>query len=73
MLKNPEDYPDPDNFIPERFLDQDGNINPDVRDPSTIAFGFGRRCVPREQLHLIPAHPTALPVFVQGNSLPSTS
>ncbi|TCD67847.1 hypothetical protein EIP91_011909 [Steccherinum ochraceum] len=46
MMKNPEDYPDPDDFKPERFLDAEGNINPDVRDPRTIAFGFGRRICP---------------------------
>ena len=29
-------------FNPDRFL-RDGALNPDVRDPSQIAFGFGRR------------------------------
>ncbi|THH30750.1 hypothetical protein EUX98_g3442 [Antrodiella citrinella] len=52
MLKNPEDYPEPDQFRPERFLDKDGNIDPLVRDPTTIAFGFGRRiCVGRHFSH----------------------
>ncbi|KAI0078413.1 CyP450 monooxygenase [Panus rudis PR-1116 ss-1] len=42
MLHDPEEYPDPHAFKPERYI-KDGRINPDVRDPSTIAFGFGRR------------------------------
>ncbi|KAJ3555335.1 hypothetical protein NM688_g2640 [Phlebia brevispora] len=32
-----------DSFDPERYLDKEGRINPEVRDPSTIVFGFGRR------------------------------
>ena len=31
-------------FQPERYL-KDGQINPDVRDPGSVAFGFGRRSV----------------------------
>lgn len=42
MLHDPEEYPQPDLFKPERFI-KDGKINPNVRDPSTIIFGFGRR------------------------------
>ncbi|THH30968.1 hypothetical protein EUX98_g3209 [Antrodiella citrinella] len=45
ILHNPEEYPNPEAFIPERFL-KDGQINPDVRDPSSAAFGFGRRICP---------------------------
>lgn len=37
------EYPEPDTFLPERFLDENGNINKDVRDPLSVAFGFGRR------------------------------
>ncbi|TCD64420.1 hypothetical protein EIP91_004101 [Steccherinum ochraceum] len=46
MLHNPKDYPDPQTFRPERFLTADGIINADVRDPTAIAFGFGRRICP---------------------------
>jgi len=49
MLQNEEDYPEPHEFKPERFI-KDGKINPGVRDPSTIAFGFGRRVCPGQFL-----------------------
>lgn len=43
LLKDEEYYPDPDVFLPERFL-KDGKINPKVADPIPN-FGFGRRFV----------------------------
>ncbi|KAH8091049.1 cytochrome P450 [Cristinia sonorae] len=43
MSHDEKDYPDPEIFKPERFLNADGNIDPTVRDPTTLAFGFGRR------------------------------
>ena len=43
-MHDPKAYPNPEVFEPERFL-QDGRINKGVRDPSEVAFGFGRRCV----------------------------
>jgi cytochrome P450 len=44
MLHNEEDYPNPHQFMPERYLDADGKLNDrGVPLPSTIAFGFGRR------------------------------
>lgn len=42
MLHNPDDYPNPHEFIPERYI-KDGKIDPSVRDPGSITFGFGRR------------------------------
>ena len=44
MLHDPTVYPNPEEFVPGRFL-KDGRLNPDVRDPTRIAFGFGRRLV----------------------------
>ncbi|KAH9937813.1 CyP450 monooxygenase [Epithele typhae] len=40
-----EVYPDPETFRPERFL-KDGRLDPDVRDPRSIVFGYGRRECP---------------------------
>lgn len=45
MLHEPERYPNPLEFSPERFLDQ----NPQ-EDPRTMCFGFGRRICPGLQL-----------------------
>ncbi|KAI0767230.1 CyP450 monooxygenase [Fomes fomentarius] len=43
--RDPNVYHDPEAFMPERFL-KDGRLNPGVRDPATIAFGYGRRICP---------------------------
>ncbi len=42
ITRDPTMYPNPEKFDPERYL-KDGKPNPDVTDPTTIAFGFGRR------------------------------
>ncbi|KAI5897652.1 cytochrome P450 [Schizophyllum commune H4-8] len=39
-------YPDPDSFKPERFLTASGALDPTVRNPRDIVFGFGRRVCP---------------------------
>lgn len=44
MLRDPVEYPEPDRFNPDRFI-KDGKLNEDVRDPTTMSFGFGRRYV----------------------------
>lgn len=46
MAHNESKYPNPHEFIPARFLNDDGTLNHD--DVENIAFGFGRRiCVGR--------------------------
>ena len=42
MLHNENEYPDASAFKPERFI-KDGQLDSNIRDPATIAFGFGRR------------------------------
>ena len=37
-------YPNAHIFNPNRFL-KDGQINPDVKDPERLTFGYGRRYV----------------------------
>jgi len=45
ILHDPKRYPEPEEFRPERYL-KDGQINPEVLDPTVIAFGAGRRICP---------------------------
>ncbi|KAK7688871.1 hypothetical protein QCA50_007561 [Cerrena zonata] len=52
ILHNPDDYPEPELFKPERYLAADGSINPDVMDPSASCFGYGRRICPGRFLSL---------------------
>ena len=42
ILHDPNVYPDPDSFNPDRFL-KDGKINPLVFNPEDRVFGSGRR------------------------------
>ncbi|KZV94637.1 cytochrome P450, partial [Exidia glandulosa HHB12029] len=47
ILRNEEIYPEPNSFIPERFL-KGGRLDPTVPDPRIPVFGWGRRvCVGR--------------------------
>jgi cytochrome P450 len=50
ILHDPEDYPDPDTFKPERYLTPEGKLDPNVRDPRVACFGFGRRICPGRHL-----------------------
>ncbi|KDR66580.1 hypothetical protein GALMADRAFT_1146457 [Galerina marginata CBS 339.88] len=49
MLFDEDEYPDPSTFKPERFL-KNGQLNPAIRDPALMAFGFGRRMCPGVQV-----------------------
>lgn len=40
MLRDETVYPEPEKFLPERFL-KDGQLDPDIQDPTHV-FGFGR-------------------------------
>ncbi|KAH9889804.1 CyP450 monooxygenase [Cubamyces lactineus] len=46
ILHDPREYEDPDEFRPERFLEDDGTPKAGIRDPTDLAFGFGRRVCP---------------------------
>ena len=44
ILHDPETYPDPEEFKPERFLNEDGSVKD---DPTLVlAFGAGKRICP---------------------------
>ncbi|PAV19459.1 cytochrome P450 [Pyrrhoderma noxium] len=50
MTHDPQAYPYPDEFIPERFEDHTHNPTGKVQpDPSNLVFGFGRRICPGRQ------------------------
>ena len=43
MSRDPEVYSNPEMFMPERFLDADGQLDVSKGDPTEFMFGFGRR------------------------------
>lgn len=43
MLHDEQVFPQPDKFIPERYLGKDESEYDRSKDPSILAFGFGRR------------------------------
>jgi cytochrome P450 len=44
ILHDPEIYPDPEEFKPERFLNEDGSVR---EDPTlSLVFGIGKRICP---------------------------
>ena len=48
ILHNPDLYPEPEKFMPERFLNEDGTFRD---DPTiTLAFGAGKRICPGRHL-----------------------
>ncbi|KAJ2915292.1 hypothetical protein MD484_g5148, partial [Candolleomyces efflorescens] len=52
LMHNEEDFPNPMEFKPERFLNSDGSLNESIRDPATAVFGFGRRLCPGRYIAL---------------------
>jgi len=47
VLQNPENYKNPEEFIPDRFLDEQGKLR---KDPMCIPFSTGKRACPGESL-----------------------
>ncbi|KAM5539391.1 hypothetical protein V8D89_006843 [Ganoderma adspersum] len=45
ITHDPERYPEPERFIPERFL-KDDKLDTNAIDPTGVVFGFGRRICP---------------------------
>ncbi|KAI0366428.1 cytochrome P450 [Pilatotrama ljubarskyi] len=50
MTRNPAVFPDPDAFIPERYLEIVEPATASKRDPRNFVFGFGRRRCPGSHL-----------------------
>ncbi|KAJ7622234.1 cytochrome P450 [Roridomyces roridus] len=50
VLHDENVYPDPYTFRPERFLTEDGKLDPTIPDPTEVAFGLGRRSCPGRHL-----------------------
>ncbi|TFK19307.1 cytochrome P450 [Coprinopsis marcescibilis] len=50
MLRDENDFPQPEMFKPERHLTSEGKLNSSVVNPESIAFGFGRRICPGSHL-----------------------
>ncbi|KAI0040055.1 cytochrome P450 [Auriscalpium vulgare] len=50
ILRDPETYPNPEAFIPERFLTDDGLLKDNCDLALAPAFGFGRRVCPGRHL-----------------------
>ncbi|KAF8880681.1 cytochrome P450 [Infundibulicybe gibba] len=50
ILHDPDEFPEPDQFRPERYLNADGTPNLKRRDPQVAVFGFGRRICPGRYL-----------------------
>ncbi|KAH9911775.1 cytochrome P450 [Epithele typhae] len=52
ILHNETVFPEPEEFVPERWIDEYGKLRPEMRDAELAAFGFGRRICPGRHLAL---------------------
>ncbi|TFK81327.1 cytochrome P450 [Polyporus arcularius HHB13444] len=50
MLHDEKTFYEPEEFIPERWLNEDGSLREEMRDAELAAFGFGRRICPGRHL-----------------------
>ena len=60
ILHDPEAYPEPDKFKPERFLNEDGTVRDDPM--LSLVFGIGKRICPGR--HFVEAE-----VFITTSSI----
>ncbi|CAL1703516.1 unnamed protein product [Somion occarium] len=71
ILHDTSAYPDPESFMPERFLNPDGSLNANIRDPQVACFGFGRRTCPGRYLAMNSLYQVIASVLHTFNISPS--
>ncbi|KAJ3478243.1 hypothetical protein NLI96_g9898 [Meripilus lineatus] len=79
LCHDENEFPDPHLFNPTRHLTSSGSLNPDTKDPESIAFGFGRRVCPGKAFaiesvwimtaRILSVYEIGEPVHLDGSSL----